>query len=98
MTQESMQGWTRRQFARRMVGSAAGALMCAASETGAEEPPPARPDERIAQLEKERGRPLTEAQRKGIPGQLKELDEGAKGLRKYPLADGGSEPSFVFKP
>src|SRR5690349_6798267 len=77
---------TRRQFSRKVAGSAAGLLLYSAAE-GQEAPAapketPAEADPRIASLEKERSAPLTPDQRKRLPGQLKDLDEGATSLRK----------------
>ncbi|HZT41099.1 MAG TPA: hypothetical protein VFA07_02860 [Chthonomonadaceae bacterium] len=93
---------TRRQFSRKVAGSAAGLLLCSAAE-GQEAPATPKEtsyenDPRIASLEKERNALLTPDQRKRLPGQLKDLDEGATGLRKFPLPDGGGEPRVVFYP
>ncbi|HLV79444.1 MAG TPA: hypothetical protein VKT32_04150 [Chthonomonadaceae bacterium] len=93
---------TRRQFSWKVAGSAAGLLLCSAAdgqETPAAPPQtPAEVDARIAVLEKERSAPLTPDQRKRLPGELKDLDEGAANLRKFPLPDGGGEPRVVFVP
>ena len=92
---------TRRQFSRKVAGSAAGLLLCSTAE-GQESPAtketPSEADPRIASLEKERSAPLTPDQRKRLPGELKDLDEGAAVLRKFPLPDGGGEPRVVFVP
>lgn len=95
-------GYSRRQFSRMVVGSAAGLLVAAAAgdaEPQEAEIPSNRPeDPRVGQLEKARGVPLTPEQRKRIPGQLSDLDKSAVEAHKFPLSDGGSEPCFVFKP
>jgi hypothetical protein len=93
---------TRRQFSRLVAGTAAGMLAGSAASAEPQEKPmdktPATEDPRIPILEKERGIPYTEEQRKNLPPQLKDVDESVGGLRKYPLSDGGSEPCFVFTP
>jgi hypothetical protein len=93
---------TRRQFSRLVAGSAAGMLAGSAASAEPQEKPmektPAAEDARIPMLEKERGIPYTEEQRRNLPPQLKDVDESVGGLRKYPLSDGGSEPCFVFTP
>ena len=104
MSQED--GWTRRQFSRRIVESAVGLLAASgAAEAQPVEPPSAsgekpptssQEDPRIVRIEKERSVPLSEAQRKGLPAQLKDLDETTAALRKFRLTDGGSEPGSVF--
>jgi hypothetical protein len=93
---------TRRQFSRLIAGSAAGMLAGSAASAEPQEKPmektPAAEDLRIPLLEKERGIPYTEEQRKNLPPQLKDMDETVGGIRKYPLSDGGSEPCIVFTP
>lgn len=91
---------SRRQFSRLVASSAAGVLLSAGAEA---EPPvpvsqPHAEDPRIGQLERERSAPLSEAQRTGLPKQLKDLDDGSAPLRKFPLEDGGSEPGILFRP
>lgn len=103
---------TRRQFSRWMAGSAAGLLAARTAEANpametaseAQSRPSDKPernyeaDPRIAELEREHGSPLTPAQRKGLPGQLKDVDDGGAALRKHPLPDGGGEPHIIFTP
>jgi hypothetical protein len=96
-------GYTRREFSRAVTGAAAAALI-GTTESRAAAGPPANgekrivDDPRIAELEKERHTPLTQAQRSGLPSQLKDLDDSATELRKFALQDGGSEPGFIFRP
>jgi hypothetical protein len=53
---------------------------------------------RLTRLEQERGVPLTDAQRKDLPSQLKDLQDAETALRTFPLADGGDEPDILFRP
>ncbi len=99
---------SRRQFSRLAAGSAATLVTALANPNDAQagplqtapekSPMPAAPDPRLAQLERERAAPFTPEQRKRLPAELKNLDEGLADLRKFPLADGGSEPATVFTP
>lgn len=100
MTQERKPGMTRRQMARTAAAMAAGIVageMMPESEVKAAQMP-AGEDPRIAWLAKERGVPYTDEQRKAMPAQLKNLDEGSQALRKFALPDGGGEPGFLFVP
>lgn len=104
---ETFPSLSRRQLAQ-LAGSSAAGLLLGGAACSTEPPRPtekpmpsvATPadDPRIAHIEKRRGIPLTEEQRKGLPAQLKDLDNLCTKIRQFALEDGGSEPGTIFHP
>ncbi len=99
---------SRRDFARLLTGTAAGAVAtaagCAPSEktpmpnqSTAPKPLPAETTDPSA-LAKQLNVTLTPEQSKALPRAVKDLQDTLATLRKYPLQDGGGEPGTLFTP
>lgn len=92
---------TRRELGRLAAGSVAGALAASAvsgvGAAAAQEPPKSEIDTRLALIEKSRGGPLPEEQRRAVLKSIQSTEEAWARGRQFPVPD-GTEPNFLFRP
>ena len=90
---------SRRELGKAVTGAVVGALAASAlaAEAQKEEKPVTEADTRTTLIEKSRGKPLTEDQRKTISKNIRENDEAWTKGREFLVPD-GTEPDFVFRP
>lgn len=107
MIESKPQGVSRRNWVK-LAGAAAAGVAALAAGCAPEEKKtvsdskwknaPANGSDSAALFEKELGVKMTDEQKKAFPQALKEVRDSANDLRKFALADGGSEPATRFTP
>jgi hypothetical protein len=93
---------SRRELGRVAVAAMTGAIAAVATpgETQTEQThiPVPDIDTRLTQIEKSRGKPFTEEQRKAVLKNIQDTDDSwAKGRKGFTVPD-QTEPDFVFRP
>ncbi len=86
------------EISRRALLSGAVLTAAATQITEAQTAKPAEGTADVVALEKLRGVPLTEAQRKFLPVQLKDVNDTGASLRAFTLKDGQDDLALVFHP
>ena len=83
------------EISRRALLSGAILTAAATQITEAQSVKPAEGTADVVAIEKLRGVPLTEAQRKFLPAQLKDVNDTGASLRAFTLKDGQDRKSVV---